>query len=64
MTVAELQERMELLESRVAELERELEIARLREGVRKGREEAARGEGISAGGLVQSLRVKHGLPRQ
>jgi hypothetical protein len=64
MTVRELQNRMQKLESRVMTLEQELDYAQAVAGITRGLKQADKGMGTPAREWAEKVRSKHKLPKR
>ncbi len=63
MPGSSLKERVAALEKKVAALAEDLEAERVREGIRKGREQAAQGKVVPAREFLESMRKKYKIAR-
>ena len=59
---AELVERVAMLETKMARLEEQLDFAQAVEGIRRGLDEANRGEGMPLREFDAQFRAKHKIP--
>ena len=63
MTVVDIESRLLAVEQEVAALREALETERVREGIRIGLEQVARGQVRPAREALEALRQKHKIPR-
>ena len=59
MTLSQVERRLEALEKQVGDLRQQLDYQQAVEGIRRGLESAARGEGESARATFAAIRRKH-----
>ncbi|HUO07045.1 MAG TPA: hypothetical protein VM008_01835 [Phycisphaerae bacterium] len=64
MTTAELESRITALEQTVAALKDQLEKTRVAARIQRGLDQADRGQVFPAREALESLRIKHNIPRQ
>lgn len=64
MPAGTLKERVAALEERVAALSEDLETERVREGIRRGLEQAAQGKTVPAREFMEKMRKKYKLARR
>jgi predicted transcriptional regulator len=64
MTVADIETRLRVVEEEVAALREELEVERVRAGIRLGLEQAAQGKTVPAREFMEKMRKKYKLARR
>ena len=64
MTVTELEIRVSNLEAQVAQLQQELEHTRIAARIRRGLDQADRGQTLPAREALEALRKKYNIPCQ
>lgn len=62
MTIADIESRLTALEDEIVLLRQELERERIREGIRRGREDVAQGRVVPAREALEALRQKYNIP--